>query len=331
MDGCIEYVPEPVTVGFTSGIAVVIAVLQLNDLLGLGITEMPEGFLPKLGEIASSLPQVSWPTVVVSAVTLLVALAWPKRKLVIPGYAPAIVAGGLAAFALAYFGHPVDTIGSRFTYEIGSTVFHGVPRMPPSFVLPWELPGPQGGAFVLSYESVRDLLPAAVSIAMLGAIESLLCAVVLDRSTGTRHHSNGELLGQGLANIAAPFFGGVPSTAAIARSAANAKAGARTPLAAAIHSLFVLLGVLVLAPALAYTPMSSMAAVLIIVAWNMSEAPTAVALVQQGARCGSPGLPHVLLVDGRLRHDHRHRGGHRAGIVPVHARHSPLHSGTRHK
>ena len=158
----------------------------------------------------------------------------------IPGYARAVVAGGLAAFALAYFGHPVDTIGSRFTYEIGSTVFHGVPRMPPSFVLPWELPGPRGARSLSQATSpYATCFPAAVSIAMLGAIESLLCAVVLDRSTGTRHHSNGELLGQGLANIAAPFFGGVPSTAAIARSAANAKAGARTPLAAAIHSLFV--------------------------------------------------------------------------------------------
>ena len=193
----IEYVPEPVTVGFTSGIAVVIAVLQLNDLLGLGITDMPEGFLTRVGALFGAATHVSWPTVLVSAVTLAVALAWPKRKLVVPGYAPAIVAGTLVALALAGLGHPVDTIGSRFTYEVAGTVFHGVPRMPPSFVLPWQLPGPQGEAFVLSYQAIRDLLPAAISIAMLGAIESLLCAVVLDRSTGTRHHSNGELLGPG--------------------------------------------------------------------------------------------------------------------------------------
>lgn len=280
----IEYVPEPVTLGFTSGIAVVIAVLQLNDLLGLGITEMPEAFLGKVGALLGALPNVSWPVVAVSATTLLVRVVWPQKRLVIPGYAPAIVAGTLVALVLAQLGHPVDTIGSRFTYEIGGVVGYGVPRVPPHFVWPWALPGPDGAPFVLSYDVLRALLPGAFSIAVLGAIESLLCAVVLDRSTGTRHHSNGELVGQGLANIAVPFFGGVPATAAIARSAANVKAGARTPFAAVFHAVTVLLGVLVLAPALSYIPMASMAAVLVTVAWNMSEAPKAVALVKRAPR-----------------------------------------------
>jgi len=207
--------------------------------------------------------------------------SWPQKRLVLPGYAPAILLGTLASLVLATLGHPVDTIGSRFSFDVSGVVGHGIPQLPPHFVWPWTLPGPAGAPFVLSLESVRALLPAAFSIAVLGAIESLLCAVVLDRSTNTRHHSNGELLGQGLANIVTPFFGGVPVTAALARSTANVRAGARTPIAAGTHSICVLLGVLLIAPVLSYIPMASMAAVLLTVAWNMSEAPTAVALVRR--------------------------------------------------
>lgn len=283
MGRLIEYVPEPVTVGFTSGIALVIAVLQLNDLLGLRIAEMPEHFFGKVIALAGSISHISWPVVLISAVTLGVAVLWPKERLVIPGYAPAIVVGALLAVALARAGHPVDTIGSRFVFENGGSLGHGVPSMLPRLGLPWDLPGPQGGSFVLSLGTVRALLPSALTIAVLGAIESLLCAVVLDRSTRTRHHSNGELLGQGLANIAAPFFGGLPSTAALARSAANVKAGARTPIAAAAHSVFVLAGVVALAPALAYVPMASMAAILVTVAWNMSDSATAVTLLRRAS------------------------------------------------
>ncbi|MBI5231879.1 MAG: C4-dicarboxylic acid transporter DauA [Coriobacteriales bacterium] len=279
----IEYVPEPVTVGFTSGIALVIAILQLNDLLGLGLTDLPEHTLAKAGALLGALPQAAWQSVAVSAATLLVILLWPKERFIVPGYAPAIVVGTLVSLALAASGNPVDTIGSRFTYEVGGALLHGIPRSLPAFALPWSLPAPAGG-FTLSLSMLKDLLPTAVSIALLGAIESLLCAVVLDRSTGTRHHSNGELLGQGIANVVAPFFGGIPSTAAIARSSANVTAGARTPLAAAIHSAFVLVGVLLLAPFLGLVPMASMAAVLMVVAWKMSEAPTAVTLLRRASR-----------------------------------------------
>jgi SulP family sulfate permease len=298
-----------VTVGFTAGIALVIAVLQMSDLLGLSTPAMPEAFIGKVGVIATSLSSVAWPDVLVSAVTFGVMWAWPSKKLSIPGYAPAILVGGLVAGLLAASGHPVATIGSRFTYELSGEVLHGVPRMIPHFVLPWQLQGANASGFSLSLATLRALLPAAFSIAMLGAIESLLCAVVLDRSSSTRHHSNGELLGQGLANVVAPFFGGVPSTAAIARSAANLNAGARTPLAAAFHSLFVLAGILLLAPSLAYVPMASMAAVLVSVAWNMSEAPT---VVQARIR-------RVLLPHRGIRHGDRHRSGSGLRILPVHA------------
>jgi SulP family sulfate permease len=280
----IEYVPEPVTVGFTSGIAFVIALLQLNDLLGLGVKDLPEGTLAKVGVFAASISHTSWAALAVVAATMLVILVWPQKRFHIPGYAPAIVVGTFVALALAKTGQPIDTIGSRFTFESAGTLMHGVPRTLPHLALPWNLPGPGGHRFTLSLTTLRDLVPAAVSIAMLGAIESLLCAVVLDRSTGTRHHSNGELVGQGLANVAAPFFGGIPSTAALARSAANISAGARTPLAAAFHSAFVVVGVLALAPLLAFVPMASMAAVLLVVAWKMSDAPTAFSLLRRASR-----------------------------------------------
>ncbi|GAB4290246.1 MAG: C4-dicarboxylic acid transporter DauA [Coriobacteriia bacterium] len=280
----VEYVPEPVTVGFTSGIAFVIAVLQLNDFLGLGVTSMPEHFAEKVLVLASALPHIAWPAALVGVVTLGVKLAWPAERFRIPGYAPAIVVGALLAVALGALGHPVDTIGTRFSYEIAGVVGHGVPRVLPQFALPWMLPGPSGEPFALTLATLRELLPAAVTIAALGAIESLLCAVVLDRASKTRHHSNGELVGLGIANVAAPFFGGIPVTAAIARSIVNVKAGGRTPFSAAFHAIFVLLGVLLLAPLLSYVPMASMAAVLLNVAWNMSEAPTAVELMRRAPR-----------------------------------------------
>lgn len=284
MGRLIEYVPEPVTVGFTSGIAVVIAILQIDDLLGLGIATVPQAFPAKLAALWGAAASVSWPTVAVSALTVVVAISWPRKRLLIPGYAPAIVAGALLALLLGSIGHPVDTIGSRFATVIDGVTVYGIPRELPHLVLPWNLPGPAGLPLRFSPPAIQDLLGAALSIAILGAIESLLCAVVLDRSTGTRHHSNGELVGQGIANLLVPFVGGVPATAAIARSAANVEAGARTPVAAALHGGFILLGVLILAPALAYVPMASMAAVLLMVAWNMSEAPVAVRLLRLSPR-----------------------------------------------
>lgn len=143
---------------------------------------------------------------------------------------------------------------------------------------------PGGEAIHLSWHSLSALMPAAFSMAMLGAIESLLCAVVLDGMTGKKHHSNGELIGQGLGNIAAPFFGGITATAAIARSAANVRAGATSPVSAVIHSLLVILALLVLAPWLSYLPLAAMASLLLIVAWNMSEAHKVVYLLRRAPK-----------------------------------------------
>lgn len=281
----IEYIPESVTLGFTAGIAVVIATLQVKDLLGLPVATMPEHFVEKIEVLAGALPELAWPSLAVAAITFTVLLLWPRLKTPVPPHLPAVVAGALAALWLNGAGLHIDTIGSRFSYLLadGSTG-SGIPPFPPTFEWPWLQPGPAGQAFTVSWQLMRDLLPAAFAIAMLGAIESLLCAVVLDGMSGKRHSANSELLGQGIGNIVAPFFGGITSTAAIARSAANFKAGAQSPVAAMIHALVVLLGLVVLAPLLSYLPMAAMAALLVMVAWNMSEAPKAVHLLKTAPR-----------------------------------------------
>ena len=281
----IEYIPEPVTLGFTSGIAIVIATLQIPDFFGLQLAEMPEAWLLKLAALGQALPAFDGATLLVAALTLATLILWPRLRLPIPGHLPALLIGVGVAWIASSLGWSVETIGSRFSYLLpdGSTG-QGIPPFFPEFVWPWQQPGPSGEPLDWSWALVRELLPAAFSIAMLGAIESLLCAVVLDGMTGKRHHANGELLGQGVGNLVAPFFGGFTATAAIARSAANYRAGARSPIAGMVHALVVLAGLLVLAPLLAYLPMASMAALLLIVAWNMSEAPKVVQLLKRAPR-----------------------------------------------
>lgn len=277
----IEYIPASVTLGFTGGIAVVIATLQVKDLFGLEIAELPEQYLGKLGALAQALPSLDAPSLAVAAVTLGVMLAWPRLRTPVPAHLVAVVAGGIAALLLNQSGFDVATIGSRFSYLLpdGSTG-SGIPPFLPHFEWPWRQAGPSGEPLGFSWSLIQELLPAAFAIAMLGAIESLLCAVVLDGMTGKRHSANSELLGQGIGNIITPFFGGITATAAIARSAANYKAGAESPVAAMIHAGVVLLALVALAPLLAWLPMPAMAALLIVVAWNMSEAPKAVRLLK---------------------------------------------------
>ena len=278
----IEYIPESVTLGFTGGIAIVIATLQMKDFFGLPLQEMPEHYVDKISLLISSIGGFDGASVFVALVTLGILLYWPKLKTAVPPHLPAVVVASLVGVMLANMGYDVDTIGSRFTYFMpdGSTGM-GIPPYLPDFAWPWQQPGPGGEPFQFTWTLAVSLLPSAFAIAMLGAIESLLCAVVLDGMTGRRHSANSELLGQGLGNIIAPFFGGITATAAIARSAANLKAGAESPVAAMIHALVVLLGLVVLAQPLAYLPMPAMAALLIVVAWNMSEAPKSVHLVRR--------------------------------------------------
>jgi SulP family sulfate permease len=277
----IEYIPESVTPGFTGGIAIVIATLQLKDFFGLSFQTLPEHYVDKVWLLFTSIDQFDSASVLVALATLGIMLYWPRLKTAIPPHLPAVVLASVFSVFLANMGYDVDTIGSRFTYFMsdGSTGM-GIPPYLPDFAWPWQQPGPDGQPFEFTWSLAVSLLPSAFAIAMLAAIESLLCAVVLDGMTGKRHSANSELLGQGLGNIIAPFFGGITATAAIARSAANLKAGAESPVAAMIHALVVLLGLVVLAPLLAYLPMPAMAALLIVVAWNMSEAPKSLHLVK---------------------------------------------------
>lgn len=269
----IEIVPYPVTLGFTSGIGVVIATFQIKDFFGLRI-ESPDGhYLDKVSAILHALPSIEWKETLIAVLTLTVLLVWPKFRSKIPGHLIALLFGSLAAWVLSLYisDFSVATIGSRFSFEMNGLTGGGIPPMLPSFAWPWQLPGADGAPIGLSFELVRQLLPSAITIAILGSLESLLCAVVADGMSGKKHNPNDELIGQGIGNIISPLFGGLPATAAIARTAASVKSGGSLPLASVVHSLFILASILLLAPLLSYIPMASMAALLLMVAWNMSE------------------------------------------------------------
>ncbi|MBM7455844.1 SulP family sulfate permease [Oceanisphaera litoralis] len=276
----IEYIPEPVILGFTGGIGVVIATLQLKDFLGLELTSLPEHYVGKVTALMAAFPHLHWPSLAIALLTLAIMLLWPRLKTGVPAHLPAVILASVITLLLNRQGMEIATISSQFSYLLpDGSIGQGIPPVLPEWVWPWLQPGPDGAALTLNWTLLRDLLPAAFAIAMLGAIESLLCAVVLDGMTGKRHSANSELLGQGIGNIIAPFFGGITATAAIARSAANVKAGAESPVAGMVHALVVLVGLVLLAPMLAYLPMPAMAALLMVVAWNMSEAHKAVKLL----------------------------------------------------
>jgi len=268
----IQYIPESVTLGFTGGIAVVIAVLQVKDFFGLVISDMPEYFIGKVGVLMQSLADFSLPTLIVGISTLVVMLLWPKLKTAVPAHLIAIIIASILTYLFNAYGANVATIGSTFSFTLlDGSIGTGIPSVLPSFEWPWLRLQPDENTLVFSWLVVKDLLSAAFAIAMLGAIESLLCAVVLDGMSGTKHSANSELLGQGIGNIITPFFGGITSTAAIARSAANFKAGAVTPFSAMIHAIVILISLLSLSSVLSYMPMAGMAALLLVVAWHMSE------------------------------------------------------------
>lgn len=254
----IEFIPLPVTLGFTSGLAITIGTMQIKDFFGLHTAPLPEHYLGKVAGLLSAMPTFTFADTLVGIVTL----------------------GVLWALGL-----PAATIGSRFSYLLADgTHGQGIPAILPHWLLPWQLPGADGAPVALSWQTVSALLPAAFSMAMLVEIESLLCAVVLDGMTSKKHQSDNELIGQGIGNVLAPFFGGITATAAIARSAANVRAGATSPVSALVHALLVLLALLVLAPALSWLPLSAMAALLLLVAWNMSEAHKVIYLLRRAPK-----------------------------------------------
>ncbi len=278
----IEYIPVSVTLGFTSGIGITIGTMQIKDFLGLQMAHVPEHYLQKVGALFMALPTINVGDAAIGIVTLGILVFWPRLGIRLPGHLPALLAGCAVMGIVNLLGGHVATIGSQFHYVLADgSQGNGIPQLLPQLVLPWDLPNSE---FTLTWDSIRTLLPAAFSMAMLGAIESLLCAVVLDGMTGTKHKANSELVGQGLGNIIAPFFGGITATAAIARSAANVRAGATSPISAVIHSILVILALLVLAPLLSWLPLSAMAALLLMVAWNMSEAHKVVDLLRHAPK-----------------------------------------------
>lgn len=243
----IKFIPYPVTAGFTSGIAVIIFVGQIKEFLGLGI-KMPEHTPHQVAAIFTHLGQAHWQAVMLGAIACSIVVFWPKKWHKMP---PSIVAIIVPTVFVVVFGMDVQTIGSKFG---------GIPREFPGLSMP-----------VISFETVQSLMMPALTIAMLGAIESLLSAIVADGMTDSRHDSNQELIGQGIANIITPFFGGIPATGAIARTAANIRSGGRSPIAGIVHSLTLLIITLVAAPYAKFIPLTALSAVLFVVAYRMGE------------------------------------------------------------
>jgi SulP family sulfate permease len=248
LGGVIKFIPHPVIIGFTSGIAVIIFSSQVKDLLGLRMGAVPADFVPKWIAFAQHASAVTPQALFVSATTLAILLAWPKVSRRIPGPFVALIVTTLAVRALHL---PVETIGSRFG-ELNAAVPH--PQLPH-----------------LAWTQVTALVGPAFTIAMLAAIESLLSAVVADGMIGGKHRSNMELVAQGVANIASPLFGGIPATGAIARTATNVKNGARTPVAGMTHAVTLLLITLFFGRYAALIPLATLAAILVVVAYHMSE------------------------------------------------------------
>lgn len=244
----IKYIPYPVTVGFTTGIALIIFSSQIKDFFGLPIAKMPAEFVDQWKLYSTEILHVNYYSMAIGVVSIALLLKLRHRFPHIP--APIIVII-FSALAVYLFKLPVETIGSKFG------------------ALPSTLPYPSIPAF--SLEKVRAVFPDAITIALLGAIESLLSCVVADGMTGDRHHSNKELMAQGVANIASVFFGGIAATGAIARTATNIKAGAYSPIAGVIHALMLLVFMFLFSKLIVLIPLATLAAILIVVAWNMSE------------------------------------------------------------
>jgi sulfate permease, SulP family len=245
----IKFIPYPVTVGFTAGIAVIIFASQLKDLFGITLTAKEPGeFIPKLEALAGGLHTANGSAVAVAGASIAIIVALRKLRPHWPGILIAVVLAALVTWALTL---PVETIGTRFG---------GIPRQLPSPAWP-----------VFSLAKVQAVLPDAIAFALLGAIESLLSAVVADGMTGRRHRSNCELVAQGFANIGSALFGGICVTGTIARTATNVRAGARSPVSGMLHAAFLLLFMLIAAPLASYIPLAALASVLVVVAWNMAE------------------------------------------------------------
>ena len=244
----VKFIPRPVVLGFTNGIALLIASTQIKDFLGLQIEGSPSEFFERMGAIAGAIQTVSPVALALGAGSLALVIVVPRWVPRLPGSIVALLAG---TAAVAAFHLPVATIGTRFG---------GIPSSLPAIAIP-----------EFRADLILPLLPSALTVALLAAVESLLSAVVADTMTGDRHNSNAELLAQGVANVVVPLVGGIPVTGAIARTATNHRSGATSPVAGMVHAVTLLAIVLLLAPLATYVPLATLAAVLFVVAYNMGE------------------------------------------------------------
>jgi len=244
----VKFIPRPVVLGFTNGIALLIASTQIKDFLGLTLAGNPSEFFARMGAIGGALSTIDPLAVGLATGSLALILLVPKWIPRLPGSIVALLAG---TAAVAVFGLPVETIGSKFG---------GIPNSLPAFAIPQ-----------FRADLILPLLPSALTVALLAAVESLLSAVVADSMSGDRHNSSAELLAQGVANLIVPLVGGIPVTGAIARTATNYRSGAKTPVAGMVHAVTLLAIVLLLAPLAKYVPLATLAAVLFVVAYNMGE------------------------------------------------------------
>ncbi|MFN7981464.1 MAG: SulP family inorganic anion transporter [Vicinamibacterales bacterium] len=248
LGSAVKFIPQPVVIGFTNGIAVTIASTQLRDMFGLQMTSVPADFLPKMQALLAAAGTWSHAATALGVGTLVLLIVWRRLAIRVPGYIVVLV---LTTAASAVIGFPVETIGSRFGGIAGTLPHIVVPNFRADLIL--------------------TLLSPALTIAMLGSVESLLSAVVADRLGGDRHNPNVELIAQGVANIVSPLVGGLPATGALARTATNIRSGARTPVSGMIHALTLLAVLLVAAPLARFVPLATLAGILLMVAYQMGE------------------------------------------------------------
>lgn len=248
MGSIIKFIPYPITVGFTSGIAITLLSTQVKDFLGLSIESVPAEFISKWQTYFEHFNTINMPTLLVGLASLAIMILWPKVNKTIPGSLIALI---VATAIVSFFNLPVETIGSRYS-NISSSI-------------------PMPSISLVSLNTIQELIGPAFTIAILAAIESLLSAVVADGMIGGKHDSNMELVAQGVGNIASALFGGIPATGAIARTAANVKNGGRSPISGIVHAVTLLLIMLVFMPLAKLIPMTTLAAILIIVSYNMGE------------------------------------------------------------
>lgn len=270
----IKYVPHPVTVGFTAGIAIIIASSQIKDFFGLKLTGAePAAIVQKYETLWAALPTINWQATALAILSVLVIVILRKLRPHWPGFLIAVTLAALAAWALQLH---VETIATRFG---------GLPRTLPAPALP-----------AISLEKLRALLPDILAVTLLGGIESLLSAVVADSMSGRRHRPNMELVAQGIANLACSCFSGITATGTIARTATNVRAGATGPMAGILHAAFIMLFILVAAPLAGYIPLASLSAILMVVSWNMAERAEFIRLVKVSRGDAAVLLATFLLV-----------------------------------